>query len=90
MLFRLKNIWCITICIIFIFTLQSRADNLGEIHTDRAIYSPGDTVNFNLEINEAPDNSILKIEYFHLNRAVDSVSYSQVIAGDFGWAWKAP
>ncbi|MGD9899955.1 MAG: glycoside hydrolase family 66 protein, partial [Calditrichaceae bacterium] len=64
--------------------------NLGEIHTDRAIYSPGDTVNFNLGINEAPDNSILKIEYFHLNRAVDSVSYSQVIAGDFGWAWKAP
>ncbi|MGD9487219.1 MAG: glycoside hydrolase family 66 protein [Calditrichaceae bacterium] len=90
MLFRLKNIWRVTFLVMVVFTLQSRADSLGEIRTDQARYSPGDSVNFNLEITELPGNSILKIEYLFLNRVVDSVSYYPGNAGNFEWVWQTP
>ncbi|NOX88217.1 MAG: T9SS type A sorting domain-containing protein [Calditrichaeota bacterium] len=90
MLFHLKNGLLVLFCLFFIFPTESKADILGDIQTDRASYSPGDTVRFRLHLTEAPSGKRLQIDYYFLNKIVDSASFYPADNGYFEWEWSAP
>jgi dextranase len=75
---------------IMIFHVDAYANIFGEIHTNRANYLPGTTIQFRVEINELPLNNLIKVEYYYLNQLVDSTSYSSIELGNLEWNWEVP
>lgn len=62
----------------------------GEIHSDRALYSPGMSVKLTLEILEVPLNNIVEVKYYHLGNTIDSISLNISNMGKLEWSWEPP
>lgn len=89
MKFNYATSWLMPILVLISF-MEIQANVFGEIHTNRANYLPGNTIEFELIVNELPRNNLLKIEYYHLNQIIDSTLLSTTEVGKINWSWEAP
>ena len=62
----------------------------GELNSDRAIYSPGITVEFTIEVLEIPADNLIHIHYYHLGEVIDDSSLYVAQTGKLVWNWEAP
>lgn len=87
---KLLDSCLIAITIVLLLYIDIDANIFGTIETNRAIYSPGNSVQFELVVNELPNNNELKVEYYHLNKIIDSINLPLFSTGRINWSWDAP
>ncbi|MBD0258125.1 MAG: glycoside hydrolase family 66 protein, partial [Cytophagales bacterium] len=64
---------------------------ISEIHTDKARYNPGSTVNFTLTLNQAQSGLSLEVRNFHLNTIVAPQTVTVPGTGTtVTWSWTPP
>jgi dextranase len=80
----------ITQVIMITFEIYAQGNYLELLTTDKSRYNPGDTVNFELDINNQPVNSYILVKYKHLLQTIgtDSIPYSN--SNQISWYWNPP
>lgn len=75
----------------FLFPVQSQW--FGEIQTNKSVYSPSDTVRFQLNLLKAPDaGGKIKVKYMHLAEDAGSAEFdiSEIKNNSLSWNWNPP
>ncbi len=96
----MKNLFCLLLAICFVAfsaSEESRAEIVDtqsnyfiKVETNRARYSPGDTVKFTTALNSIPSNAILQIKYYHLNDDIYEQTVEPASSLTFAWNWVVP
>ena len=71
------------------FSAVKAANHLQHLSTDKARYSPGENVQFTLQLTENADGGFIQVSVFHLSQIIAQHSVS-VESNPVTWSWQPP
>lgn len=80
----------VLLVIICLFTAQmAKAQTITSLTTNKALYSPGNTVNLNVKTSASKSGSFLRVRYYHLSAQL-STQDIYFTGTNVSWNWTVP
>lgn len=80
----------IFILIPLVITQPQSAALLENLNTDKARYTPGEKVVFNINVKNRTDDLKIIIKYFHLNNIIEESLLPDISQSSNSWNWLPP